>query len=229
MSDSESKPRKYGLSIFREGLEEWIDTELVPRPYPWLGELEKKAKEDKFPVLTPASGAVLSFLVSSWNPKIVLELGTGYGVSLVWMYSALSSDSGIQSVDREILFSETTRSFLKRIPGSEKNIELFTGECVELLQNFLDSPPNPNKEFVFVDCDKVKYPEIFRMLVTKGSKRKLRVVFDNVLWHGRIADPVQQAPSDQAIRDLWLELKNSGLHYTLFPVGDGILCFDFLE
>lgn len=229
MKSSEKGPNKYGKSVFREGLEEWIDKELVPRPFEWMEDLENKAREDRFPVLSPASGAVLAFLARSWNPEHVLELGTGYGVSLVWLYSALGNTVRIVSVDREKLFSGTAWEFLQRIDGVGENVELRNADCVEYLDSYLDSKPPDGKEFLFVDCDKVRYPEIFSLLSFKAKDRRVRVVFDNVLWHGRIADPERQAPSDEAVRELWSLVKTSGLTYTLFPAGDGILCIDFSE
>ncbi|EQA38529.1 O-methyltransferase [Leptospira inadai serovar Lyme str. 10] len=226
MTDSKKHPDKKGLSLYKDGLEEWIDRDLVRRPYPWLYHLEENASRDKVPVLSPASGGVLSFLVSSWAPARVLELGTGYGVSLIWIYSALSETAKIQSVDREIQFMEMTQSYLDRLVDSSSRVELLRGECVEALRRFLSSTTD-EREFLFVDCDKVRYPEILKLLRDSGKGRRLRVVFDNVLWHGRPADPDRQAPSDRAIRSFWAILKESGLPYTLFPVGDGLICIDF--
>lgn len=229
MSESQDQPRKYGKSVFKDGLEEWIDSEFVPRPYTWMQDLEAKAKEDRFPVLSPASGAVLAFLVSSWRPKWILELGTGYGVSLVWMLTGAPSETRIESVDREELFSATAWEYLERIENAGERIRLQTGECLEFVGPFLDVGSPEDSSFVFVDCDKVRYPEVFTLLLQKGKGRRLRAVFDNVLWHGRISDPVNQAPSDLAVRKLWTQVKESSLPFTLFPAGDGLLCIDFSE
>ncbi|TGL61384.1 O-methyltransferase [Leptospira sarikeiensis] len=222
-----SQKGKYGTSIFSDGLEDWIHSELVQRPYDWMLELEKKAAEDKFPVLSPASGSVLSFLISSWDPDFVLELGTGYGVSLVWILSSLSKNAKIKTVDRELDFIQTARSYLEKLGPEIERVEFLNADCSLAALEFLDSPISDRKEFLFVDCDKIKYPEILEMILEKGKHRNLRVVYDNVLWHGRIADPQNQAPSDQAVRKLWTLAKSSKIKYTLFPVGDGILCFDF--
>ncbi|TGJ98934.1 methyltransferase [Leptospira langatensis] len=221
--------RKYGNSIYKEGLEDWIHSELVPRPFPWLKELEEKALQDKFPVLSPASGSVLAFLVASWKPDSILELGTGYGISLAWMISALSSFAKIVTVDREVQFIGTARSYLSRLDPKSFELEFKEGECLDALQVFLGSSPKQSREFLFVDCDKIRYPEILEKVLSQGRGRRLRVAFDNVLWHGRIMDPSNQAPSDIAVRKVWSLIQDSKLPYTLFPVGDGILCFDFSE
>lgn len=93
-----SPPGKYGTSIFLNGLEEKIDSDLIPRPIEILFQMEKEAAELGVPVLTPASGAVLRFFVENEQPKEILELGTGYGVSLFWMASGLKVSSKIVSL-----------------------------------------------------------------------------------------------------------------------------------
>lgn len=226
---SQNPKQKYGTSIYKEGLEEWIHSELVKRPYDWLEELEKKAAQDKFPVLTPASGAVLAFLASSWDPDIVLELGTGYGISLFWILSAVRKNAKIQTVDREAEFIQVAKEFLSKLEPNSSRVEWTNADCSEVAKDFLGTSSAGQKELMFVDCDKVRYPEILEMILEKGKTRNLRVIYDNVLWHGRIADPQNQAPSDQAVRKLWSLTKNSKIEYTLFPVGDGILCFDFRQ
>ncbi|TGM89754.1 O-methyltransferase [Leptospira licerasiae] len=226
---SQNQKRKYGTSIYKEGLEDWIHSELVRRPFDWLKDLEKKASQDKFPVLTPASGAVLAFLASSWDPDLVLELGTGYGISLFWILSAVRKDTKIQTVDREADFIGVAKEFFAKLEPNSNRVEFTNADCSEIARGFLETSSSGQKELMFVDCDKIRYPEILEMILEKGKTRNLRVIYDNVLWHGRIADPENQAPSDQAVRKLWSLIKNAKIEYTLFPVGDGILCFDFSQ
>ncbi|PJZ75697.1 O-methyltransferase [Leptospira neocaledonica] len=226
---SQNPKQKYGTSIYKDGLEDWIHSELVKRPFHWLEDLEKKAAQDKFPVLTPASGAVLAFLASSWDPDVILELGTGYGISLFWLISAVRKDTKIQTVDREAEFIQVTKEFFSKLEPDSSRVEFTNADCSEIAKGFLGTSSSGQKELMFVDCDKIRYPEILEMILEKGKTRNLRVVYDNVLWHGRIADPENQAPSDQAVRKLWSLIKNSKIEYTLFPVGDGILCFDFKQ
>ncbi|AYV55064.1 O-methyltransferase [Leptospira kmetyi] len=222
-----SPPGKYGTSVFLNGLEEHIDNELVPRPIDILFQMEEDAASLGVPVLTPASGSVLRFLVESEQPEEILELGTGYGISLFWMASGLKRTAKIISLEREIDYIGRVRSYLEKHPFGDLEIHLLKTHCLQYLK---DADENPNADwkgkFVFIDCDKVLYPEIFRIL------KRLQpdvAVFDNVLWHGRIFDPSRQAPSDKAVREFWDEVRSSDLSYTLFPVGDGLLQIRFRE
>ncbi|RHX85732.1 O-methyltransferase [Leptospira stimsonii] len=222
-----SPPGKYGTSVFLDGLEEKIDSELVPRPIAILRQMEEDAASEGIPVLTPASGAVLKFLVEVEQPSEILELGTGYGISLFWMASGLKKIAKIVSLEREIYYIAKVRSYLERHPFGDLEIHLLKTHCLQYLKEANEDNGKEWKgKFVFIDCDKVLYPEIFRLL------RKLRpdvAVFDNVLWHGRIFDATRQAPSDKAVREFWEEVKNSELPQTLFPVGDGLLQIRFRE
>jgi predicted O-methyltransferase YrrM len=50
------------------------------------------------------------------------------------------------------------------------------------------------------------------------------VVFDNALWHDRVADPAQRDAETVAIRELGRAVAdNESLVALLLPVGDGLL------
>ncbi|MBM9502397.1 O-methyltransferase [Leptospira sp. 201903071] len=222
-----SPPGKYGTSVFLEGLEEKIDSELIPRPIAILYQMEEDAAAEGVPVLTPASGSVLKFLVETEQPEEILELGTGYGISLFWMACGLKKIAKVVSLEREIYYIAKVRSYLEKHPFGDLEIHLLKTHCLQYLKEANEKNAKEWKgKFVFIDCDKVLYPEIFRIL--KELKPDV-AVFDNVLWHGRIFDPSRQAPSDKAVREFWEEVRASELFYTLFPVGDGLLQIRFRE
>ncbi|TGM52708.1 O-methyltransferase [Leptospira adleri] len=222
-----SPPGKYGTSVFLGGLEERIDSELIPRPIAILYRMEEDAAAQGVPVLTPASGAVLKHLVEVEQPEEILELGTGYGISLFWMASGLKRIAKVVSLEREIYYIAKVRSYLEQHPFGDLEIHLLKTHCLQYLKDANEDNVEEWKgKFVFIDCDKVLYPEIFRIL---KNLRPDVAVFDNVLWHGRIFDPERQAPSDKAVREFWEEVKASELSYTLFPAGDGLLQIRFRE
>ena len=50
------------------------------------------------------------------------------------------------------------------------------------------------------------------------------VVFDNALWHDRVADPAQRDAETVAIRELGRTVReHEGLLPLLLPMGDGLL------
>lgn len=207
-------------SIYTEGLEEYINSELIPRPFRVFDEMEKTALQENFPILSPMAGQVLSFLVKEFSPKNILEIGTGFGYSLLWMLSSGVQFKKILTMDRSPESIQYAKRFINREISDTTNIEFLNDWAVE----YLEKNPGTLKDsdFIFVDCDKVCYPDLLGQL-EQNCNQGSAIVFDNVLWHGRILDNSLKKPSDIAIRSFWAGVKKSALKSTLFPVGDGLL------
>ncbi|MCZ8341839.1 MAG: O-methyltransferase [Leptospira sp.] len=209
------KPRP---SVFVEGLESHIDENFVKRPNDVFYAMEEFAKEKNIPILSPASSAVLSKIVSWTKPKRIFEFGTGLGYSTLWMFYT-NPNLEIVTIDRNE--SQSRRMYLYAeemgLPAST-NIELVVGD----VESFLDSMKlEPTHfDFFFIDCDKILYPKVFDF-IWKRANPGTNLVFDNMLWHGRILNPDPKKPSDSAVLEIWNQVKS--LDYTLFPVGDGLL------
>ena len=76
---------------------------------------------------------------------------------------------------------------------------------------------------MFCDGDKTEYSdyltEALRLLKPGGV-----VVFDNALWHDRVADPAQRDAETVAIRELGKTVRESeDLLPLLVPMSDGVL------
>lgn len=234
-------------SIYISGLEDYINQSLVLRPDPIFSKVESYAAIEKIPVLSPSSGDVLSRLVEWQRPKSILELGTGAGISLFWMVSRLHESVRLTTVDRNRNLVPLVKQFWAESTYAKRHrVEFRSGFIVEQL---LDGSIEPlDYDFVFVDCDKVTYPQILDILTgneptlvrrekvldvnlpenleckLNGKPNGKRVaVFDNVLWHGRILNPDPDKPSDQAMIQFWSRLQELQHPRTLFPVGDGLL------
>ncbi|TGM58122.1 O-methyltransferase [Leptospira vanthielii] len=213
------KPRP---SIYIPELESYIDSSLVYKPNPIFSEMETYAKDKNIPIVTAATGAVLSHLVSLLKPSQVLELGTGLGYSTLWM--ALGSpNSQFVTVDRHEEQAALLDEYAKKMGiWDQIHVKRVTASVLEYLQEnreeWIDS------DLFFIDCDKITYPEIFRIL-WRDSKPGASFLFDNMLWHGRVLHPDPKKPSDLAVMSLWDEVKSQVFRYTLYPVGDGLLFF----
>lgn len=213
------KPRP---SIYIPELESYIDSSLVYKPNPIFLEMETYAKEKNIPIVTAATGAVLSHLLSLLKPSQVLELGTGLGYSTLWM-AVGSPNSLFLTVDRHEEQAALLDEYAKKMRLWEQiHVKRVTASVMDYLQEnreeWLDS------DLFFVDCDKITYPDIFRILWT-NAKPGASFLFDNMLWHGRVLHPDPKKPSDLAVMSLWNEVKSQVSRYTLYPVGDGLLFF----
>jgi caffeoyl-CoA O-methyltransferase len=211
---------KERTTVFAENIEPFIDRELVRRPHPVFFEMEEYASLHKIPIITSATGAVLHSLVSSWKPEEIWELGTGIGYSTLWM--ALGAPwAKIYTVDRNEFQASLLDGYATEILGEQTNLIIRISAWV-LDYMYANVPLWSGSDVFFIDCDKVTYPELWD-LVSHHTKSGARIVFDNVLWHGRLMDMSFQKPSDLAVRALWKRVQSSDFLYTLFPVGDGLL------
>ncbi|TGK87017.1 O-methyltransferase [Leptospira noumeaensis] len=213
------KPRP---SIYIPELESFIDTDLVFKPNPVFAEMETYAKEKNIPIVTAATGAVMSHLVSLLRPKQILELGTGLGYSTLWM-AVGSPESKFVTVDRHEEQASLLDLYAKKMGISDQiHVKRVTASVMDYLEK--ESLEWRESDLFFVDCDKITYPEIFRILWKEANPRSY-FLFDNMLWHGRVLAPDPKKPSDLAVMALWNEVKSQVSGYTLYPVGDGLLFF----
>jgi predicted O-methyltransferase YrrM len=224
-------------SIFIPELEEYMNSHLVIRPCEILTEIEEYATKNSIPVLSPNSGDVLSRIVE-WNePTSILELGTGAGASLFWMVSRSKRSLNILTVDRNReLLPMVEALWEKSEYKNQHSVQFQSGFIVEQLQDH--TIHSLDFDFVFIDCDKVTYPDILDHLIrefesqspnedqeNRGRVRQI-LLFDNVFWHGRILNPDPKKPSDLALKKFWEIIETLPYSRTVFPSGDGLL---FLE
>ncbi|TGN11929.1 O-methyltransferase [Leptospira ilyithenensis] len=211
------KPRP---SIFRDHLEDHMEENYVLRPHSLFYEMEDYAKENSIPIVSAATGKVLSHLLSLLKPKSVWELGTGIGYSTLWMAYG-SPGSEIITIDRNGSQASLLDGYKEKWNDLRKTeIKRITSWCMDFMYENIDLWSDV--DLFFIDCDKVTYPQIWELLSTK-AKPGAKIIYDNVLWHGRILDSKLQKPSDVAIKSFWEKVKDSKYPFTLYPVGDGLL------
>jgi caffeoyl-CoA O-methyltransferase len=77
-------------------------------------------------------------------------------------------------------------------------------------------------DFAFIDADKENYDNYYERalkLVRQGGL----IIFDNMLWYGKVADPGVQDAETVALRALNAKLRNDDRVFnSLIAVGDGM-------
>ncbi|GII80208.1 putative O-methyltransferase [Sphaerisporangium rufum] len=170
------------------------------------------------PVL-PGAGAALCFLATAINARAVVEIGTGCGVSGLWLLRGMRPDGTLTSIDREPEHQRLARQAFAEAGFSGSRVRLIGGRALDVLPRLADG----GYDLVFCDADKAKYGdylgEAVRLLRPGGI-----VAFDNALWHDRVADPAQRDPDTVAIRELGkLVREDERLRSVMIPLGDGLL------
>jgi predicted O-methyltransferase YrrM len=164
-------------------------------------------------------GAALRFLAAVTEARAVVEIGTGTGVSGLWMLRGMRADGVLTTVDTEAEHQRLAKETFTEAGIPPQRARLIPGAALEVLPRLTDG----HYDLVFADGDKQEYPEYLaealRLLRPGGV-----VAFDNALWHDRVADPAQRDAETVAIRELGKTVREHDLLLpVLLPVGDGLL------
>jgi predicted O-methyltransferase YrrM len=171
------------------------------------------------PPILPGGGAALCFLSTVINARSVVEVGTGCGVSGLWLLRGMRPDGTLTSVDVETEHQRMARQTFAEAGFSGSRIRLIGGRALDVLPRLADG----GYDLVFCDAAKQEYvdylTESVRLLRPGGI-----VAFDNALWHDRVADPTQRDPDTVAIRELGKRVRDDDrLRPLMLPLGDGLL------
>ena len=178
-----------------------------------------RAQEVGVAPIGSGAGAALRFLTSLIEARAVVEIGTGTGVSGTWMLRGMRPDGVLTTVDTEAEHQRLARQAFTEAGIPPQRVRLISGAALEVLPRLTDG----HYDLVFADGDKTEYAEYLaealRLLKPGGI-----VVFDNALWHDRVADPAQRDEETVSIRELGRSIAaNEELVPVLLPVGDGLL------
>jgi predicted O-methyltransferase YrrM len=136
---------------------------------------EEVLKKDRSLAIPREEGKFLYLLVKAMKAKSILEIGTSFGYSTIWLAMAAKEEKG-KVITVDILPEKMTkaRENLKKT-GLLDSVELHLGDAKEVISQ-LKSPV----DIVFLDADKRDYIEFIKL-----SLEKMRVggviLSDNVL------------------------------------------------
>jgi predicted O-methyltransferase YrrM len=167
----------------------------------------------------PAGGAVLRLLAQVLSARNVVEVGTGAGVSGLWLLAGMRPDGVLTTVDTEPEHQRASRQAFAEAGIATTRYRLINGTAAEVLPRLTDG----GYDLVFVDADKTSYgtyhEQAVRLLRPGGV-----VAFDNVLWHNRAADNNIRDAETVALREVARAVREDDrLIPALLPVGDGLL------
>ena len=170
------------------------------------------------PVL-PGAGAALSALAAAAGAKAVVEIGTGAGVGSIYLLRGMRPDGVLTTIDVEPEHHRAARETYAEAEVASNRVRLISGRALDVLPRLTDGA----YDLVFCDADKREYPgyleQALRLLRPGGT-----VVFDNALWHDRVADPTQRDEETTTIRDLGRAVReDETLVSAMLASGDGLL------
>jgi caffeoyl-CoA O-methyltransferase len=172
--------------------------------------------------ISPEQGRFMAFLVELLGVRRYLEVGVFTGYSSLAVALSMPPDGRIVACDRSEEWTSVARRYWQEAGVSDK-VDLRIGFALDTLDELLEKGARSSFDFVFIDADKegaLEYYERGLELLRKGGL----FAFDNALWAGRVADPMNNEPSTLGVRALNQRASNDPrVSSTLVPIGDGLL------
>lgn len=132
----------------------------------------------------PEQGRALQVLMAAIGARKVLEVGTFFGYSAVWIGRGLPADGRLICLEVSKEHADKARTYLAQA-GLDDRVEVREGQAAHLLPDLMPEAPF---DLAFLDADRVNYPAYLPWL-----DRLLRpggvLVVDNAYMHGRLARP----------------------------------------
>ena len=162
-------------------------------------------------------GRVLSMLSKLIRPRNILEIGTYTGYSALCLAEGMQTDGSLHTIDvNEELFDFQRKYFDKSEYGSR--IFQHLGNALEIIPKI-----NSNFDLVFIDADKNNYPNYLEIILPKLKTGSV-ILSDNVLWSGKVIEPLNEDDFDTKALVKYNRLLNEHpkLETVLLPIRDGL-------
>jgi predicted O-methyltransferase YrrM len=202
-------------AILRREQERYLERLLPPRDA-LLAEMEEHARRDDVPIADPEVGRLLEVLARAKDARRIVEIGTAIG------YGALRLARGapqarVVTIDRDPAMLAAARGYLER-GGVLDRVELVLGEALEAIGRL-----QPPFDLAWVDAAKADYRRYLDRLLPLVVVGGL-LVFDNVLWKGRVAEPPDDDdPTADHLRTFnGYLMMHPQLSASVVPLGDGV-------
>jgi predicted O-methyltransferase YrrM len=186
---------------------------------PVLQTARNLAAELGLTAVSPGAGSVLRLLAAAGSAKAVVEIGTGAGVSGLWLLRGMRTDGVLTTIDVDHEHQRIARRVFQEAGYPANRTRIITGRALDVLPRLADNV----YDLVFVDADATETTEC-----TTAAHRLLRpggtLILNNALANGRIGDPAARDVDTVTIRDCLKTVRESDLWIpTLIPTGAGLL------
>lgn len=180
--------------------------------------------------VSPGAGAVLRLLAAAGGAKSVVEIGTGTGVSGVWLLRGMRSDGVLTTIDVDGEHQRIARRIFVEAGFAPSRTRVITGQALDVLPRLADGA----YDLIFVDGDLTEYADCVQaalrllrpggMLVLDIGRAESRAD-GRADPGGRIADPVARDPETVALREVVKAVREAPEWIAaLVPAGEGLLC-----
>ena len=162
-------------------------------------------------------GRVLSMLSKLIRPVNILEIGTYTGYSALCLCEGMQENGQLHTIDIKEELIDFQRKHFDKSPWGNQIVQ-HLGEAVDIIPSL-----DLKFDLVFIDADKENYINYFELIVPKMNKGGI-ILSDNVLWSGKVLEPLQKNDlSTKILLEYNQLLKNDPrVETVLLPIRDGL-------
>jgi predicted O-methyltransferase YrrM len=177
-----------------------------------------RSEESDIPAVSHEVGALLRFFARVATARNVVEVGSGGGYSGLWLLGGMDPRGHLTTIDVDPDNQGLAQRAFSEAKVSDR-VRAILGPALSVLPKLADS----TYDIVFLDAVKAEYPDYL-----EHARRLLRpgglLLADNVLWHGRVADPGVSDEDTEGVRAFNVAVHDDPVFHTqIFPTGDGLL------
>lgn len=162
-------------------IEEYIRKLFIKEDEVLLNVKEKIKQHDHAIHISPEDAKLIQVLIKIAKPKKILEIGTHFGYSTIWIARALEDDAQIVTIERDKARYEMALNNFKEADLSDKIIAKF-GDAEEILSSMQEKI-----DMVFIDANKSSYLKYLEWSIENLNKNGI-LIADNSLLRGSVYD-----------------------------------------
>lgn len=214
-------PTKSFMSFFEEqnpGMDRYLELHASSEP-----DILKSLRKETYQKTTQPhmisgyqQGRLLSLISKMLQPKNILEIGTFTGYATLCMAEGMAQDGRITTLDINEDLAYLPKSYFEK-SGFAHQIHFKIQDAKEFLKQ-----TDEVFDLVFIDADKENYVDYFKLIKPRLRSGSV-VMFDNVLWYGKVLEANPKQPSTQKIKELNdLVAQDEDFDNLILPLRDGV-------
>lgn len=171
--------------------------------------------------VSPDQAQLLAMLVQILGAERCIELGVYTGYSSLAIALVLPESGRLVACERDAKSLDVAKKYYQ-LAGVSHKVDVKLGLAMDTLESLILNGEAGSYDYAFIDAEKRmnhKYFELLLQLVRVGGL----IVIDNVLWHGKVADPLANDPKTISIIDFNQKLmEDKRVSISMVPIGDGM-------
>lgn len=161
-------------------------------------------------------GRLLSILSKMLRPENILEIGTFTGYATLCLAEGLAENGKITTLDVNEELAYLPKKYFAESEFSEK-IDFRLQDAKDFLKETEEV-----FDLVFIDADKENYVEYFKLIKPKVKSGSV-IMFDNVLWYGKVLEENPKQESTKKIKELNDSVaQDTDFENLILPLRDGV-------